>query len=118
MSLPVNTPRIQREASVGKVAGSANSGKLQILTVHPLLKHLKNMFWADVSFVRECFNKACSFAVLPLCFAKQVVTQSGTFLSVGQAPKTRILYWKPELSYTTTLHKAFQKNKKVVKVRQ
>lgn len=75
------------------------------------------MFGADVSFVRECFNKACSFAVLPLCFSKQVVTQSGMFLSVGQASETRILYWKPELSYTT-LYKLFQKNKKVVKVRQ
>lgn len=103
---------------LGKLLAQQIVKKMQILTVHPLLKHLKNMFWADVSFVRECFNKACSFAVLPLCFSKQVVTQSGMFLSVGQAPETRILYWKPELSYTTTLYKLFQKNKKVVKVRQ
>lgn len=47
---------------------------------------------------------------LSLCFAEEVETQSGMFLSVGQATKPRILYWKPELPYIATLYNAFQEN--------
>jgi len=39
------------------------------------------------------------------------------FLSVGQAPKPRILYWKPQLPYTAILYNAFQKNKKAAMAR-
>lgn len=76
--MPPNPLWAEAGAGVGKVAGSASSDKMLILTVHPFLKHLKNTLWADVSFMREGFNKVYSFAALPLCFAEQAETQSGT----------------------------------------
>lgn len=51
LSLPANPRWAEMGTGVGKVAGSAGSDKMLILTVHPFFKHLKNTLWADVSFV-------------------------------------------------------------------
>lgn len=39
-----NPSQTEMGVSVGKVAGSASSDRMQILTVHPPLRHSKNMF--------------------------------------------------------------------------
>lgn len=66
-----------------------------------------------------CERALTKSAALQLCLSalQSKLRPSLEHVSVGQAPKPRILYWKPELPYAATLYNAFQMNKRAVMVR-